>query len=288
MDRLLEHLGLEDIRPLGNEIGARCPKHPTRESKPDNWSINRLTGAHHCFACGYSGSLITLVMDMTGQSLWLAHQTIREFEVELTDVEPEPVVDRTTVLQAYERFGEPPQRAVERRKLTMPALQTYGVRWDATELAWVFPIRSPHGTLWGYQIKAAEFVRNRPPGIKKSQTLFGLDVLKGPVPRLTVVESPLDAVYLYSLGYPAVATFGANVSDAQLRLLIEYAESIVLALDNDQAGLVEMRRILRLKWHHRMPFVIFNYEVTPGKDPGEATPEQVHAGHLAAVIASFW
>ena len=52
IEDLLEYLGVEDIRPLGMEVQARCPMHEKRtgeqELRTDHWSINRGSGAHHC------------------------------------------------------------------------------------------------------------------------------------------------------------------------------------------------------------------------------------------------
>jgi DNA primase len=38
------------------------------------------------------------------------------------------------------------------------------------------------------------------------------------------------------VGFPAVATLGANVSNSQIRLLEKYFTNVVLIADNDEAG----------------------------------------------------
>jgi DNA primase len=292
LEELLDHIGVEDIRPLGEEIQARCPLHEVRtgqrERHPRHWSINRRTGAHHCFSCEYSGSLIRLIMDVSRLGLWDAHQLVRRFDLDLDvdDQTPEPILDQE-VAEQLEGFGMPPPRAVERRHLTMEAVLRYQVRWSREDLGWVFPINSPEGDLWGWQIKAPTFVRNHPPGIRKSKTLFGLHVLRSDV-YVTLVESPLDAMYLDSLGYPAVASFGATVSDNQMRLIIERVDELILCLDNDDAGRAATKRLLDEKWHHRLPVQIFNYAELEGKDPGELTPGQIEAGMADSTIAAFW
>jgi DNA primase len=129
-------------------------------------------------------------------------------------------------------------------------------------------------------------IRNHPSGIRKGRTLFGLDVLRGG--KALLVESPLDVAYLDTLDVPAVAAFGCQVSDKQMKLLIERLDTLVLALDNDKAGVRETRRILEEKWHHRIPLYVFNYAGMKGKDPGELTPPQVLKGVETAELASFW
>src|SRR5215831_7994820 len=137
MEELLEHLGLEDIRPLGNEIQARCPMHEERtgqrERRPDHWSINRISGAHHCFSCEYSGSLVRLIMDTAGVGVWDAHQLLRKFDVELGEIEEAPWEPQVMAAVAgrLEDFGLPPVRSLERRKLSTRSVQRFRIRWDS-------------------------------------------------------------------------------------------------------------------------------------------------------------
>jgi hypothetical protein len=52
-------------------------------------------------------------------------------------------------------------------------------------------------SLWGWQEKGARgrFFKNQPAGVKKSKTVFGVEILTS-THDLIVVESPLDAVRL--------------------------------------------------------------------------------------------
>jgi DNA primase len=292
IEDLLDHIGVEDIRPLGQEVQARCPQHEQRtgerEHRPDHWSINRMSGAHHCFSCEYSGSLTRLIMDMTGMGLWEAHQMLRQFDVELGGIEEapwEPPVT-ATVERRLDDFDVPPPRALKRRHITVESALRYRLKWDHDESAWVIPIISPTGETWGWQCKFPDRIRNYPPGIKKGRTLFGLDVLRAS--HVVLVESPLDCAYLDSIDVPAVAAFGCQISDRQMKLLIERCDQVILALDNDKAGIAETRRLLEEKWHHRLPILVFDYAGLKGKDPGELTRHQVANGIEDAVLASFW
>jgi hypothetical protein len=291
IEELLEHIGVEDIRTLGAEVQARCPMHEKRtgelERRPDHWSINRHSGAHHCFSCEYAGSLTRLIMDMAGVGVWEARQMIRRFDVDLGSYDEapwEPPIG-LVVESRLEEFGPPPPRALERRHLTPEVCDRFQLRWDCEEAAWVIPILSPTGDKWGWQSKGAE-IRNHPPGIKKGKTLFGLDVLRSD--QAVLVESPLDVAYLDTLGVPALAAFGCQVSDMQMKLLVERLHRLVLALDDDAAGRKETRRLQIEKWHHRIPMTMFNYRGLNGKDPGELSPLAVHRGLEKATLAAFW
>ena len=105
-----------------------------------------------------------------------------------------------------------------------------------SDSTWILPIRSADGKLLGWQEKGQLSRRffNRPPGIPKSKTLFGLNVWQPG--QMIIVESPLDAVKLKSLNIPgAVATCGAIVSNEQLELM-RRADLLIIAMDNDSAG----------------------------------------------------
>ena len=73
------------------------------------------------------------------------------------------------------------------------------------------------------------------PGLPKSKILFNLHRIKMSK-TVYVVESSFDAIRLDQVGFPAVATLGANVSSSQIELLKRYFNNIVLVADNDEAG----------------------------------------------------
>lgn len=105
-----------------------------------------------------------------------------------------------------------------------------------------------HGRLVGYQERWLG--DDRPRWLKKymntddfprHDTLFNWDEAKlgGPV---FVVESVMSVIRLWELGYDAVATFGAKVTDAQLRLLRTIESGIYLSFDNDKDGRAALAR----------------------------------------------
>ena len=57
-----------------SELMGICPMHLERTGREDHnpsWSINLETGVHHCFSCGYKGTLLTLVAEVQDfQTSW--------------------------------------------------------------------------------------------------------------------------------------------------------------------------------------------------------------------------
>jgi DNA primase len=106
------------------------------------------------------------------------------------------------------------------------------------------PVHSPDGMPIGFvgrSIEGKEFKNT--PGLPKSKTLFNLNRVKT-ADRVYVVESSFDAIRLDQVGFPAVATLGANVSNAQVELLQKYFNNIIIIADNDEAGGNMKERIL--------------------------------------------
>jgi 5S rRNA maturation endonuclease (ribonuclease M5) len=189
----------------------------------------------------------------------------------IKDHEPDPVEtppDPEIVWARYEDFRFPPEWAWSDRKISYDAVEAYGLKWDR---GWIIPIWSSDSVeLWGWQFKRMDFVSNYPKAVKKSQTLFGLRELHETT--VVLVESPLDVARLATVGVSAVAAYGAFVSKAQLRLLIEVADRIILALDNDEEGQRQTDKI----FPYLSKFVPTIKVTMPAgaKDPGELSDKK--------------
>jgi DNA primase len=281
----LKTLGVDVIRHDGDELVAQCPGHKMMVGKSDNnpsWSINTRTGVHFCFSCGFKGNVYTLVRDLKDESTakrlmddYDLHGAIAVEEGSKVSVR---VRSASTVKERRQEFPEshlalfddPPDWALHRRRLRAGAHKKYGVLWDDTEEAWILPLRySDTFRLMGYQAKAEEgrYFRNRPRKMPKATTLFGIDVVQNAT-RIVVVESPLDAVLLADMDYPAVAICGARVSEEQIGILRGF-DFVYFWLDNDHAGDAERDRLRRTALPHS--FVGTDIE---WKDPGD-TPLRI-------------
>lgn len=294
MEGVLDRLGIEVISITGDEIKGHCPAHLERTGKEDSnpsWFINADSGVHHCFSCGFRGSVTSLIeriqgVDSLTASTWLnsgERNLTRAFERLIAPPKKEEHVQEVTE-SMLSAFVDPPEDALRSRGLTLEAAQYYGLLWNARTASWVTPMRDTiTGSLIGWQEKAhkGRHFNNFPTGVKKSNTIFGYHKYSsGP---MVVVESPLDAVRLRSVGITGgVSTYGCSISKAQLNA-IRGAESVIFALDNDKAGIEASKEMLEACKEYKFDAYFFNYSDTPIKDVGGMSKNEILSGLRSAI-----
>ena len=243
--RYLTDAGIERLHAGRKEIGGACPAHVKRTGHPDihpSWSINRQTYLHYCHSCGYKGTLTSLLVDLLGAAPEDLEIQLHEqsFLRKMAEVRADPTEVLEPVLNLTEwgllnLMKDVPRRLLESRWLKRPAIDRYGVRWNAETRQWVLPLRSPGGQLLGAQYRQTGSVLTLPAEVEKSTTLFGYSIMSQH-DWVALVESPLDAVRLLGLGINAVSSLGAWISAEQIRLLARTFTTIYMALDDDEAG----------------------------------------------------
>jgi len=292
IERTLLRLGIEASQ-RRSELIALCPMHKYRVGKEDNnpsWSINADTGAHHCFSCGYKGNLLTLISDLLEYGdlekakSWLRSNTDVNWELvskQLNEAKKTYIHLPKLVPMSEARlavFKEVPAWAAKDRGLSVEACNTYGVSWRESDSTWILPIRSLDGRLLGWQEKGhlSRKFFNRPPGVPKSKTLFGMNCWDKD--QMIVIESPLDAVKLKSVGIPGgVATFGAVVSQDQIEIMRK-AENLIIAMDNDEAGRKANKFLLDSFRKLGIECWFFNYGDSDKKDIGDMSLDAIDWG----------
>lgn len=291
-EKVLLNLDVSMVAQRGNEVNGLCPMHKARTGNDDHspsWWVNLETGVHLCFSCGYKGNMYTLVRDLKGMD----HFDIQDFLKEKTELPLDVLMKRLKDLPQYITPDEPigmsearlavftdvPDKELKKRFLTREATDAHGVVWDTKNSAWILPIREPNDfSLWGWQEKGStgRFFKNYPAGVKKSKTVFGVHILDESKP-LWVVESPLDAVRLTGLGYNAIATYGAIISEDQGKLM-RRATQLISAFDNDQAGKKASEQMLGFSRKYGFDLRYFNYSGIDVKDVGDMTEKEIAHG----------
>jgi hypothetical protein len=300
-------LGITVTREDDQEVTGLCPMHESRTGKADSdpsWSCNKETGFHNCFSCKYGGTFQDLVMDLEcpndvfGARKWIRHHGVRIIDVAdlpdyiKTDTEGNVLAERRVLSEAsLSVFFRPPADRLAERRISEDAANVYDVLWDANEVGWIIPIRDKDHVLRGWQFKSKRKFLNVPDFVPKSHCLFGYELLQ-PGDTAFVVESPLDAPRTWDVGSDLVvplSTYGAAISDEQMRLILQRTDKIMFGLDNDRDGVFHTRRIARggldkhgavmRGWYPRFKeMTVFNYPSLRNKDPGEMDDDQVRHG----------
>lgn len=311
VETALAELGVIVDRRSGEEIWALCPMHYERTGKKDkhpSWSVNADNGFHKCFSCGYGGVFVDLVIDLTDMNIfeawrWIRRHGVRTMSAEEIralrydrdlgaddDVEVEKAIEITEASLAL--FFRPPEEVVYARNLTMESVERYDVLWDIHEHGWIIPVRLPTTDLIGWQFKSNRDFENYPPEMEKSLCVFGLELVE-PGQTVLGVESPLDCLRIYDAGVEPdvcvpVAFYGAEVSDAQMRAILDRTDSFICGLDNDTSGMdatqrltmgtVKRGRVMSKGWSTRFrDYRIYNFR-GHAKDQGEQNDEEIWFG----------
>jgi len=297
IEEVLANLGIQVVDSSGHEMRAKCPGHMANLGKEDHnpsWFINSETGLHNCFSCGYHGNLVSLVVFKLGlRTSWgewdweAGYRWLEEFD----GLTPAAILE---TLQVREYVGpsqlrtlsdallavytDPPEWARKARQITENACSYFGVRWKEDTDSWITPIREPWtGKLLGWQEKSQTERRfkNYPSGVKKRHTLFGYGIQAS---RRVLVESPLDCVRLYSCGVSGgVSTYGVDTTPEQLQLLRK-CDSLIIALDNDDAGRSQTKKLVDMYDHLPLDTRVFNYGDSSAKDIGDMSKEEIERG----------
>lgn len=280
-----------------NDIGfCPFPENHAHGDTTGKFAIEREMRVYNCWACG-GGSLLSLAMELLAMDIDEATRWIYQFtetdarsDAEFVDEFIDAFRDaekRIATLPYFndrvlDRFNESvPDEWLESRGISQEIVDKYGVRYLSAiqrpspragrfgdEEDYIGPgVIFPHywqDRLVGWQTRWLE--EDRPEWVPKytmtsdfpkETTVYGWDQVKTSE-AVVVVESVPTALLLASEGFAAVATFGSNVNDAQMRLLRRFPE-ILLAADNDKPS--KEGRPAGLKWRDQLTTYLKKYSV---------------------------
>jgi Toprim domain-containing protein len=280
----LESYGLRIARVSGDEITMWCPAHLSRLGRPDkrpSFDFNQSKLVGNCPSCGWNvPSLSFLIEYVTGEppiddvlieaQKMAVGEAVRRLAQSKRDV---LLKDSPRYLEwtLAHKFTPVPRQLLEFRRLTRTAADHFGIRWDPSQRCWVLPIRTPQGSILGWQQRQKGGFWNYPKGVQKSGTLFGFHQVESE--RVVLVESPLDVARLWQAGVPPVSSYGSGVSNRQVELLARNFSVVVVALDNDPPGNEAADRVM-YQLRKRIAALRWDYSGTNAKDPGDYVSDE--------------
>ena len=244
--RVLTGTGVTIESEIDSDYIVFCPYH--NNNRTPAGEVDKFNGTFFCFSCHHVANLVEFVMHMSSRTYFEAVRYIKGKETE-QDLErdinqklvakPEFVPYDELILKRLNNnlFGsDRAKNYFEYRKITPASWSKFSLGYSEKQDMVTVPVHSPDGMPVGFvgrSIEGKEFKNT--PGLPKAKTLFNLNRVKT-ADKVYVVESSFDAIRLDQVGFPAVATLGANVSNIQIELLQKYFNNIIVIADNDEAG----------------------------------------------------
>jgi DNA primase len=251
--RVITGAGLDVEAEYGTDYIIFCPFH--NNNRTPAGEVSKESGLFFCFGCQTTKTLTELIMHVSGRTYFEAVRYIKSKE---TEVDIESLINKTLysppdfiqydellIKRLNKQAIDSPRamRYFEGRRITKDSVTKFDLGYSEKQDSVVIPMQSPDGVTIGFvarTIEGKEFKNT--PGLPKSKILFNLHRVKASK-TIYVVESSFDAIRLDQVGFPAVATLGANVSSSQIELLKKYFGNIVLVADNDEAGKIMADRL---------------------------------------------
>ena len=275
IDAFEEAIGFEPMYRQGENDVGKCvfPNNHKHGDETGKFAIHRGKKLYNCFVCE-GGTLLSLVMEMYGFELdeatrWLAQFTksdarsdddfIDEFLSSLEDEKKKTSAIPYFNDKVLDKFTDDTSWFIT-RGISQDVIDEYRLRFTSRAMrAGPSPDKDdyygpsaifPHfwnGRLVGWQNRWMDWDRKHTKTPKwlakytntrdfpKTTTIFNYSKaleFNGPV---IVCESIPTVLMLVSIGQPAVAYFGGNITPEQLKLLRRF-KKLILAPDNDEKG----------------------------------------------------
>ena len=242
---------LEKVRIRGEKVQA-CS--PFREEKHPSWAVNLDNGSWVDSGAseesGRKGSFITLLAHFRGESYEDTAEYLLDKYTHILDDAEALVLDLNLQLESpevavlgqdkYEEVIGKPSRYLLNRGITEETQKYFetgiGKKGDSIAIPWHDSrgriINIKYRSITGKEFwftKGGQPIKNH---------IYGLFAVKQKgIKEVWAVESEIDALYLWSLGIPAIAFGGASINDTQKGLLLNSGiESLIIATDNDVVG----------------------------------------------------
>lgn len=244
--RVLTGSGITIESEVDSDYIIFCPFHSNTRTPAGE--VHKSDGTFFCFSCQKTADLVELIMHTSNRTYFESIRFIKGKETESNlekdinqalYVKPDFIqFDELILKRLYNNMlsSERAKDYFKYRKIEMSSWAKFSLGYSEKQDMVTVPVHSPDGIPIGFvgrSVDGKEFKNT--PGLPKSKTLFNLHRVKT-ADRVYIVESSFDAIRLDQVGFPAVATLGANVSNSQIELLQKYFNNIIVIADNDEAG----------------------------------------------------
>nr|DAZ84830.1 MAG TPA: DNA directed DNA polymerase [Caudoviricetes sp.] len=251
-------------------IQTNCPFHKNGQERKPSFGINKSTGSAHCFTCGWSGDLTTLISELFGKMdggtfgrNWLLKR-YNSVEVETRPNVLEGFYGRDNFnnrnihnilgskqpIQSFDESEKQYRRITEeeldryrythpymyKRGLTDEIIERFDIGYDRERKEITFPVADLSGTvrfIAGRSVKSKFF---RLPKRFDKPVYLGYEFVSGRYKVAYITESFLNCLTCWKYDQPAMAMIGTG-NRRQYDILNNLTvREYILAFDPDEAG----------------------------------------------------
>ena len=278
---------LRDIRDeYKDNIAITCPVHKMGVERNPSCNVycrkdndDLEYGKAHCFTCGFTATLPQFVAtcfdeDESVGEEWLIERFGTAYsenarylpEIVLKTHKPKRSMNES-VLKNYDYYDD----YMWRRKLTKEVVDRFRIGYDPERKAITFPVWDETGKL--VMVTSRSTVDKRF-YIEKDvdKPVYLLNFIKDyGIKSVYVCESQINALTLWSYGYPAVALFGTG-SKYQYEILNKCpVREYILCFDGDEAGTKGRHRFIK---NIRKDVLVSYKNIPSGKDVNDLSKEE--------------
>lgn len=277
---------LKDIQNKGDNIQITCPSHSDgKENHPAcqvyiGDSDQNLYGQAHCFACGYKASFAQLISDCFDQpdlsfgEEWLIERYGKVLNTQILNIDSN--IDFTKSIKSklnpdiLEKFKYK-HEYMYKRHLTDNIIDKFCIGFDKVDNCITFPVWDENNnliTVTKRSVNTKDFFIDK--NIEKPLYLYNF-IKKEHKTTVYICESQINALTLWTWGYPAIALIGTG-SKHQYDILNKSGIRVyILCFDGDEAG---DKGIDRFKDNLSDDVLILVKKIPRGKDVNDLSKEQ--------------
>ena len=301
-DVLLNEFDFKSIDSGNKEIRCACGLHGG--NNPSAFVVNKDNGLWFCHTggCG-GGDIVTLVEKKLGLTFtesveWLSNRFNIDLQgvdlIERTELQQSELKAFTKAIRARKGKNVNVIQLPEGKKLSSfrdfkkETLQLFSLSYHDKVIVQnkenkdvelrnriMFPIIS-NDVCIGYGLRRTVSTHQpkwfyQPLNLVLGNHLYNYDNVRNS-DELYVVEGMTDVMAFTDIGIPAVATFGAHMTEEQERILLRSGATLVIAYDGDDAGIRAKDKVLkRLNNKANLYYIDFK----PGEDPANISREEL-------------
>lgn len=260
IEKLLIKLGSKRISKNGREIRCTCPIHKGDNENAFVWNLD--TNLWFCFTgCVAGGDIFDLIeqifkpesfkaniimccdlLEISFSAEELNSVKSRDMKEQRQFVQHMIKMTRNKTNQRYDLQLLGTHRKINSyRNFDSELLTSHGVTYIEELKRVSFPIKDENGLIVGSSCRTITTElpkwKHYPQSISTGVLLWGLDTVDVNNDICFITEGISDVLNLRRLGINnSVCTFGANITQEQIKLLLSRFTNVVLMYDNDKAG----------------------------------------------------